>query len=146
MGRADIAMRLRIDQFTNVRVVAEMNDGELHMDTGFTRASGGCSEPPPFLELKEARKRIGEMKFRAQASTDNDDVARLLSDGLSSVVGDVNSDGIFDSADLVKLFQVGEYEDDIEDNSLWSEGDWNCDGDFDTADLVVAFQAGTYRS
>lgn len=75
MGRADIAMRLRIDQFTHVRVVAETSDGELHMDTGFTRASGGCSEPPPFLKLKEARSRIGEMKFRAQASSDDAGVA-----------------------------------------------------------------------
>lgn len=75
MGRADLAMRLRIDQFTNVRVVARMNDGSLHMDTGFTRASGGCSEPPPFLKLKEAKARIGQMKFRAQAADEASDVA-----------------------------------------------------------------------
>lgn len=75
MGRADLSMRLRINQFTFVRVVAEMNDGELHMDEGYTRASGGCSEPPPFLKLKEARARIGEMKFRASESTAQDDVA-----------------------------------------------------------------------
>jgi sulfur-oxidizing protein SoxY len=75
MGRADLSMRLRINEFTFVRVVAEMNDGELHMDEGFTRASGGCSEPPPFLKLKEARARIGEMKFRASESPDDADVA-----------------------------------------------------------------------
>lgn len=75
MGRADLSMRLRIDQFTHVRVVAETNTGELFMDSGYTRASGGCSEPPPFLKLKEAKQRIGQMKFRAKASTDGDDVA-----------------------------------------------------------------------
>lgn len=64
-GRADLAMRLRINEFTHVRVIAEMNNGDLHMDSGYTRASGGCSEPPPFLQLQESRKRIGEMKFRA---------------------------------------------------------------------------------
>jgi sulfur-oxidizing protein SoxY len=64
MGEADLALRLRINQFTKVRVVAEMNTGELYMDEGYTRASGGCSEPPPFLQLKEARARIGEMQFR----------------------------------------------------------------------------------
>ena len=64
MGKADLAMRLRINEFTDVRVVAETNDGVLHMDTGYTRASGGCSEPPPFLKLKEAKKRIGQMKFK----------------------------------------------------------------------------------
>jgi len=65
MGRADLAMRIRIDQYTNVRVVAEMNTGELFMDTKFVRASGGCSLPPPFLELKAAKKHIGEMNFRS---------------------------------------------------------------------------------
>lgn len=70
MGQADIALRLRINEFTKVRVIAEMNTGELHMDEGYTRASGGCSEPPPFLKLKEARARIGEMKFRAVESGD----------------------------------------------------------------------------
>ncbi len=67
MGQADLALRLRINEYTKVHVVAEMNNGDLHMDEGFTRASGGCSEPPPFLKLKEARARIGEMKFRSLA-------------------------------------------------------------------------------
>jgi len=75
MGKADMAMRLRINQFTNVRVVAETSDGRLYMDTGYTRASGGCSAPPPFLELKEARERIGEMKFHAQSTEADADVA-----------------------------------------------------------------------
>jgi len=75
MGRADLSMRLRINEFTFVRVVAEMNNGELHMDEGYTRASGGCSEPPPYLKLKEARARIGEMKFRASQDADDTDVA-----------------------------------------------------------------------
>ncbi len=65
MGRADLAMRIRIDQYTNVRAVAEMNTGELYMNTKFIRASGGCSLPPPFLELQAAKKHIGEMKFRS---------------------------------------------------------------------------------
>ncbi len=75
MGKADLAMRLRINQYTNVRVVAETNDGKLYMDTGYTRASGGCSAPPPFLELKAARAHIGEMKFHAQSTEADSDVA-----------------------------------------------------------------------
>lgn len=71
MGKADLAMRLRINEYTTVRVVAETNDGQLHMDSGFTRASGGCSEPPPFLKLKEARANAGKMKFRASKSEDD---------------------------------------------------------------------------
>lgn len=75
MGKADMAMRLRINQFTTVRVVAETNDGKLYMDSGYTRASGGCSAPPPFLALKEAREHIGEMKFHAHTADDDGDVA-----------------------------------------------------------------------
>ncbi|MEZ6119376.1 MAG: hypothetical protein R3C28_22805 [Pirellulaceae bacterium] len=60
--------------------------------------------------------------------------------------GDSNRDGRFDSADLVAVFQAGEYEDAIAGNSEWAEGDWNGDGDFNTADLVFAFQAGTYQA
>ena len=74
MGQADLSMRLRVDQFTNIRAVAELNTGELYMDTGYTRASGGCSEPPPFLELKAARERIGQMKLKLHPGQMNDDL------------------------------------------------------------------------
>jgi sulfur-oxidizing protein SoxY len=73
MGKADLSMRLRINEYTTVRVIAETNSGELYMDSGFTRASGGCSLPPPYLKLKEAKKRIGQMKFRAKTDTTEGD-------------------------------------------------------------------------
>ena len=58
--------------------------------------------------------------------------------------GDANRDGVFDSSDLVQVFQRGEYEDDVLDNSDWSDGDWDGDGEFTTSDLVVALQANVY--
>ena len=61
------------------------------------------------------------------------------------IPGDANLDGEFNSTDLVRVFQAGEYEDAIESNSAWSDGDWNGDGEFDTSDLVVAFQAGYFE-
>ena len=63
-----------------------------------------------------------------------------------SVPGDANRDGLFNSSDLVQVFQRGEYEDQIEGNSTWEDGDWNGDGDFTTADLVLAFQSGGYQA
>ena len=60
------------------------------------------------------------------------------------VAGDANGDGVFDSSDLIIVFEAGEYEDEVPGNSVWSEGDWNHDGDFDTADMIFAFQQGTY--
>jgi len=64
---------------------------------------------------------------------------------LASVIGDANLDGIFDSADLIEIFQAGEYEDGVSDNSAWRTGDWNGDGECDSADLVYAMQLGHYR-
>jgi sulfur-oxidizing protein SoxY len=75
MGRADLAMRLRVNEYTNIRVVAELNTGELYMDSGYTRASGGCTQPPPFLNLKEARANIGKMRFRSSASENDEAIA-----------------------------------------------------------------------
>ena len=60
------------------------------------------------------------------------------------VIGDSNLDGRFDSSDLIALFQAGEFEDDISNNSVWEDGDWNGDGEFDSSDLVLAFQTGNY--
>jgi hypothetical protein len=67
-------------------------------------------------------------------------------ENLSPIVGDSNGDGIFNSSDLIVVFQAGEYEDGIAGNSTFEEGDWNRDGDFDSADLVLAFQKGNYVS
>ena len=67
-----------------------------------------------------------------------------LADGLGP--GDANGDGLFDSLDLVLVFQAGKYEDAVPNNATWAEGDWNGDGDFNSGDLIVAFQAGTYTT
>ena len=77
---------------------------------------------------------------------DQDDCMVWVDDLKETCLGDANLDGEFNSADLVFVFQSGEYEDDIECNSGWAEGDWNCDGEFDSSDFVVAFQQGWYEN
>lgn len=62
------------------------------------------------------------------------------------VLGDANLDGVFNTADLIQVFQFGQYEDAVEDNSDWWLGDWDGDRDFTTQDLVLAMQAGNYES
>ena len=73
--------------------------------------------------------------------------ATILTDDHTLIpqAGDANGDGLFNSSDLVQVFQRGEYEDDIEDNSVWEDGDWDGDGDFTSSDLVMAFQTGLYE-
>ncbi|MCA9168748.1 MAG: tandem-95 repeat protein, partial [Planctomycetales bacterium] len=68
--------------------------------------------------------------------------ASLAARSVTLVPGDVNADGVFDSADLWIVFQAGEYDDSIAQNSDWASGDWNADGEFDSSDLILALQAG----
>jgi sulfur-oxidizing protein SoxY len=63
MGRADLAMRVRVDKYTNVRAVAVLNTGEHHLVTNFVKAQGGCSAPAA-SDFALAMERIGSMKFR----------------------------------------------------------------------------------
>ena len=60
--------------------------------------------------------------------------------------GDANLDGVFDSRDLVQLFTLGEYEDDLSENSTWESGDFNMDAEFTSKDLVLAFESGGYTA
>ena len=75
----------------------------------------------------------------------HDDVEFLVHDILRTSVGDANLDGVFTSSDLVQVFQMGQYEDGIPNNSGWAQGDWNCDREFTSGDMVAAFQIGRYE-
>ncbi len=62
-GKADLAMRIRVNTYSYIRAVAELNDGEMVMAKKFVKASGGCSAPIG-TDLDAAMKRLGKMKFR----------------------------------------------------------------------------------
>jgi sulfur-oxidizing protein SoxY len=62
-GKADIAMRVRVNTYSYIRAVAEMNNGKLYMTKKFVKASGGCSAPIG-ADMDAAMKRLGKMKFR----------------------------------------------------------------------------------
>jgi hypothetical protein len=62
------------------------------------------------------------------------------------LAGDSNDDGVFNSSDLVRVIQSGEYEDGVPRNTTFDEGDWNGDQEFDSSDLVLAFQFGHYEA
>ena len=68
-GRADIETRVRIDEYTHVRAIAETNDGKLYMTTRFVKASGGCSAPPG-KDPQAALATLGRMKFRVEGEVD----------------------------------------------------------------------------
>ena len=67
-GRADIETRVRIDEYTHVRAIAETSDGQLLMATRFLKAAGGCSAPPG-KDAQAALATLGRMKFRVETDS-----------------------------------------------------------------------------
>jgi sulfur-oxidizing protein SoxY len=68
LGTVDISTRMRVDQYTFVRAIAEMNDGSLHMVSRFVKASGGCSAPAG-KDAAAALARLGKMQIRMRKPT-----------------------------------------------------------------------------
>ena len=64
-GRADIETRIRVEQYSYVRAVAELSDGTLAAQARFVKASGGCSAPAG--GDTEAAGRIGRMRLAVGA-------------------------------------------------------------------------------
>ncbi|SEA75871.1 quinoprotein dehydrogenase-associated SoxYZ-like carrier [Rubrimonas cliftonensis] len=70
LGRTiELSTRIRVDAYSNVRVIAELDDGELFGAARFVKASGGCSAP----NLKDAEAALaaaGQMKLRVFPAAD----------------------------------------------------------------------------
>ncbi len=98
------------------------------------------------IDLLAAAIRVGDQTFDVTGDdvVNEDDFNHLVTVILQTAFGDSNLDGVFDSSDLVLVFQTGEYDDAVASNSGWADGDWNGDGEFDSSDLVVAFQFGGF--
>lgn len=67
-GKADLALRIRVDAQSYVRAIAEMNDGELYMVKNFVRATGACSAPPP-PSIDDSFAHMGRMQLRTFGQT-----------------------------------------------------------------------------
>jgi sulfur-oxidizing protein SoxY len=67
-GTDRIATRVRVDDYTNLHVVAELTDGKLYETERYVKASGGCSAPA----LKQTADSIplGTLRFREFPSTE----------------------------------------------------------------------------
>jgi sulfur-oxidizing protein SoxY len=61
-GRAQVETRLRFEDYSFVRAVAEMNDGRLYMAQRWVKAAGGCSAPSGKNRVPESL--LGKMKLR----------------------------------------------------------------------------------
>lgn len=61
-GRAQVETRLRFEDFSFVRAIAETNDGKLYMASKWVKAAGGCSAPGDKNRIPA--NLVGTMKFR----------------------------------------------------------------------------------
>ena len=82
-------------------------------------------------------------RFRTFLTVDRLESRRMMAADTCSVAGDSNSDGVFDSADFVEVFQFATYE--TGQAATLAEGDWNGDGFFNSSDFVHAFTSGRYE-
>ena len=64
-GRVEIETRVRVDDYSHVRVIAEMNDGQLFSTTRFVKASGGCPAPAG-SDAQTALASMGKMRVRVE--------------------------------------------------------------------------------
>ena len=76
-GRGDrmLSMRIRIDQYSDVRAIAETNDGKLYMISKFVKASGGCSAPAS-KDAEEAAKIMGKMQIKTALTKSPDGLSQ----------------------------------------------------------------------
>ena len=87
-GRADIQTRVRIEDYTWLRAVAELNDGSLFMAARYVKAAGGCSAPfgtaPDFEAFQpQLRLRLGASVVPGQPTLANLMIQHPNSSGLA---------------------------------------------------------------
>ncbi|MGD2139304.1 MAG: quinoprotein dehydrogenase-associated SoxYZ-like carrier, partial [Burkholderiales bacterium] len=69
-GRVKLETRLRFEQYSFVRAVAELNDGRLYMSQRWVKAAGGCSAPMGKNGIPAAL--LGKMRFRMDDAVEYD--------------------------------------------------------------------------
>ncbi|MEQ1715751.1 MAG: quinoprotein dehydrogenase-associated SoxYZ-like carrier, partial [Hyphomicrobium sp.] len=67
-GLRSFATRVRVDRYTYIRAIAEADDGSLHMNTKFIKASGGCSATAS-KDAEAALQDIGKLRAKASAGS-----------------------------------------------------------------------------
>lgn len=76
-GKGDrmLATRIRMDQYSDVRAIAETMDGKLYMISKYVKASGGCSAPAS-KDAEEAAKSLGKMQIKTAIAKSSDGLSQ----------------------------------------------------------------------
>ena len=98
--------RIRINEYTDIRAIAELEDGSLHMTTRFVKAAGGCSAPA-MADLDAAMAKAGKMQVLLNSITD-DNAIEGLSEATIKISHPNNSGMQFDqvSRNYIPAFYV----------------------------------------
>jgi T5SS/PEP-CTERM-associated repeat protein len=138
-GTADLVITPTEVKVTRV-MISSSSLGDFDGDQQFSLAD---------LELLSAELRRGtsdpQFDVNQDGVVDYQDRTDWIHTVMNTYFGDANLDGEFNTGDLVRVFQFGEYEDALPLNSTWGTGDWDGNGDFTTGDLVFAFQDGGFE-
>ena len=74
VGQADFETRIRVDEYSHIRIISELSNGELHMDSRYVKVSGGCSAPPNRDQLHNLGKTVfklpAEVKMNEPTAAD----------------------------------------------------------------------------
>lgn len=68
-SKMEIQTRIRINEYTHVRAIAQTSSGDYLMSKAFVKASGGCSAPM-LSDQEAALARAGKMKFKIGESSE----------------------------------------------------------------------------
>ncbi|MCA9199202.1 MAG: hypothetical protein KDA87_16770 [Planctomycetales bacterium] len=115
----------------------------------FTLSASPPAQPPSIDDLFHAiRMNAGgkEFDFSFDGFVDSEDIRAWVKTVGQTFFGDANLDGVFNTADLTAVFEAGQYEDAVANNSTWATGDWDGNGEFDSSDLVLAFQDAGFET
>ena len=77
-GRADIETRVRVEDYTWMRAVAELSDGRLFMSTRYVKAAGGCSAPYGTAPDFDAFKPRLKLRLDASVAAGEPTLAQLM--------------------------------------------------------------------
>jgi sulfur-oxidizing protein SoxY len=88
-GVTHISTRVRVNDYSFIRAIAETGEGKLHMSQTFVKASGGCSAPA-VKNSAEAMATMGQMKLRQFAA----DQAMSKSEEIQLMIRHPNNSGL----------------------------------------------------
>ena len=77
MNKINLSTRIRLDAYSDVRVIAETNKGDYYMAANFVKASGGCAAPP-LGDMDGMIANAGKMKVKMKNHENGNVEAKIM--------------------------------------------------------------------